>query len=496
MTQARAGGRHCGWALALGLTALASISGCSLIRQTASRFPAADIDAIYAEALTNPERNPVILIHGFTGAKIVRTADGATVWGAFFTDGAPLPSTPEGLRSIALDIDGLPDPVRPQDLLHIDDDSHASEFLERARAGVLVTDFEYGVYAAMVAMVERAGYAPCRGVGEPAPVSDMPACFTFFYDWRQDNVGNAIALGRFIDEASRQLEAAGGDDDNEPIRFDILAHSMGGLITRYFLRFGARDVLSEAESSITWAGAEHISRAILIATPNFGAMEALQELITGVKYPVVRYEQTLLATCVSLYQMLPRERHELWLDPGGQPTPFEFMSAEIWQRNGWGPFSPKQARHLEVLFPGVMSADERSDRMAAFMGAAFERARRFMEAIDRHPETPPPVPLILFAADATPTLARAEVSTSKNGQTVLRFGDGKRLNSPGDGRVTRASALADERIGGGPSGWLRSPIPWAQTIFLTDAHMSMLGNPTFQNNLLHLLLERKPEEGR
>jgi hypothetical protein len=104
--------------------------------------------------------------------------------------------------------------------------------------------------------------------------------------------------------------------------------------------------------------------------------------------------------------------------------------------------------------------------------------------------------MILFAADATPTLARAEVSTSKNGQTVLRFGDGKRLNSPGDGRVTRASALADERIAGGPSGWLRSPIPWAQAIFLTDAHMSVLGNPTFQNNLLHLLLERPPEIAR
>jgi len=29
-------------------------------------------------------------------------------------------------------------------------------------------------------------------------------------------------------------------------------------------------------------------------------------------------------------------------------------------------------------------------------------------------------------------------------------------------------------------------------LFLTDTHASMLGNPTFQNNLLHLLLETPP----
>jgi len=489
-----------GWRrIALAVTALALVSGCSLIRHQASRFPAADIDAIYAEGSTNPERNPVILIHGFTGAKIVRNSDGATVWGAFFTDGAPLPSKPEGLRAVALDIDGLPAPVRSQDLIHVEDDSHATALLEKGRAGAVGVNIEYGVYAAMVEMVEGAGYAPCRAADQAAPALDAPACFTFFYDWRQDNVGNAIALGRFIKQAHRQVAAAriaNGSDTGEPVHFDILAHSMGGLITRYFLRYGARDVLSDAEPPITWEGAEHISRAILIATPNFGTMVALRELITGVKYPVIKYEQTLLATCVSLYQMLPREHHHLWIDGGGRPTSFEFMSADIWRSNGWGPFAPKQDRHLQVLFPEAASMEERADRMEAFMDAAFERARRFMEVLDRYPDSLSPVPLILFAADASPTLARAGITTSTNGQIGLRFGDGKQLNSPGDGRVTRASALADERIAGGPSGWLRTPIPWAQTLFLTDSHMSMLGNPTFQNNLLHLLLERRPPKDR
>jgi len=480
----------------VGLALVITLNGCSLVRQQASRYPAADVERIYATARANPERNPVILIHGFTGAKIVRTADGATVWGALFTEDAPLPSSPDGLRAVALDIDGLASPIRSDDLLRIPDDSHASELLEKAHAGAVVAKVSFGIYADMVKMVESAGYAPCRHVDQPAESSASPACFTFFYDWRQDNVGNAIALGRFVDEAKRQVAAIRRDNGirgTDPVRFDILAHSMGGLITRYYLRYGPRDVLGDVNSAITWAGAENISRAILIATPNFGAMQALKELITGVKYPVVRYEQSLLATYVSLYQMLPREGHRLWFDATGELLPYSYMRADLWQSQQWGPFEDKQDRYLEVLFPDAKTRAERMARMAEFMDAAFERGRRFMAALDRHPETPAAIPLILFAADASPTLERAVIAEDKNGRVVLQFKPGKKLNAPGDGRVTRASALADERAVGDRRGWLSSPIPWAQTFFLTDSHTSMFGNPTFQNNLLHLLLDRPPE---
>ena len=478
------------------LVLAAALSGCTLIRSQASRYPAADVGAISERATPNPDRNPVILIHGFTGSKLVRTADGATVWGAFFTEDAPLPSTPEGLRAAALDIGDLPSPIRSRDLADIDDDSHASELLERAHAGAVVAKVSIGIYAKMVEMVERAGYGPCRHVNEPAAIAtDAPSCFTFFYDWRQDNVGNAIALGRFIEEARRQVEATRpetGPTPRKPIRFDIIAHSMGGLITRYYLRYGPLDVLADSESTVTWAGADDIGRAILIATPNFGAMEALKELITGVKYPVVRYEQALLATNVSLYQMLPREHHQLWIDPDGNHTGLEYMSADFWRRNEWGPFAPKQDRHLEVLFPDAGTKDLRAARMAEFMDAAFDRGRRFMEALDRHPETPPPVPLILFAADASSTLTMAAVTRSKKDLLVLSFKDKRALHSPGDGRVPRFSVLADERTAIGGRGWLQSPISWSQAIFLTDAHSLIFGNPTFQNNLLHVLLDGPP----
>ena len=52
--------------------------------------------------------------------------------------------------------------------------------------------------------------------------------------------------------------------------------------------------------------------------------------------------------------------------------------------------------------------------------------------------------------------------------------------------------MADERLFGVASGFVSSPIPWDRQVFLTDMHMSFLGNPTFQNNLLHILLEEAP----
>ena len=191
------------------LALVAALSGCTLIRSQASRYPAADVGAIYARATPNPDRNPVILIHGFTGSKLVRTADGATVWGAFFTEDAPLPSTPEGLRAVALDIGDLPSPIRSRDLADIDDDSHASALLERAHAGAVVAKVSIGIYAKMVEMVEQAGYGPCRHVDEPAIATDTPACFTFFYDWRQDNVGNAIINGEAKDNQKAYKKLVG-----------------------------------------------------------------------------------------------------------------------------------------------------------------------------------------------------------------------------------------------------------------------------------------------
>ena len=69
-------------------------------------------------------------------------------------------------------------------------------------------------------------------------------------------------------------------------------------------------------------------------------------------------------------------------------------------------------------------------------------------------------------------------------------------SSVSHGTVTRASAQGDERLEGSGDGPLTTPVPWSWTVFLSARHKSLLGNPTFQNNLLHILVERPPNRSR
>ena len=470
--------------------------GCSAYRQVASQYPKSDIATIYENALPNTERNPVVLIHGFAGATLRRVEDEATVWGAFFTKDSLLPSKPEGLRAFALDIDHLPRPLSQEDLLAIADDTRAVELLARVKADAKVADINVEIYGSLVELMEESGYGTCQGA--PSAIADLeaPPCLTFYYDWRQDNVGNAIRLGRFLDQARGRIEglrAETGDRPDEKVYFDLIAHSMGGLLARYFLRYGAADVLGEEEPPITWAGARHVDRLILISTPNFGAMKVMRELVEGRHYPVVKFEPSMVNTFVSAYQMLPRPNHAVWLDEQGNLLKENLLSATFWEENGWGAFAPGQDKYLAWVFPDETSSEVRRQRMFEFMTAAFDRAHRFNRVMDRRPEESCPTELTLFAADVQPTMARA-ILTEKEGNKTLRFDNTKtlKLKAPGDRSVTRASSVADERLLGKATGFATSPIPWNRKVFLTDMHRTLLGNPTFQNNLLHILLETPP----
>jgi hypothetical protein len=82
------------------------------------------------------------------------------------------------------------------------------------------------------------------------------------------------------------------------------------------------------------------------------------------------------------------------------------------------------------------------------------------------------------------TLATA---TIRNSSTKL---SPRRLR-PGDGTVTRSSALMDERETGEWSRRVQSPIHWASVLFLPSDHLGMTSDPTFTDNILYTLLEAR-----
>jgi len=73
---------------------------------------------------------------------------------------------------------------------------------------------------------------------------------------RRDNVENAQRLAAFIEARRGELKieylTRYGIEDAD-IKFDIVAHSMGGLLTRYFMRYGDADL--PEDGSLRWLSA-------------------------------------------------------------------------------------------------------------------------------------------------------------------------------------------------------------------------------------------------
>ena len=479
------------------LLALLALAGCTAVQQELSRRPRPDIPELYRESVNNDDRNPVILVLGMGGSVLSRQSDGKIVWGELFSDDVLDISSPVGLRALVLDLWQLPRHIDQRQLATLQDDVVATRPLGRLRADALVTDVELNVYASLLALLGAHGYTE----DDPeSPVYDQSttSCFIFAYDWRLDNVANAQALGRFIARARLRVEEQRRQHGlpARQVRFDVVAHSMGGLIARYYLRYGSRDVLDAPESAaITWEGARDIDRLVLVAPPNFGSMVMLQRLVTGRRLaPLLpKVEPVMLASMVSPYQMLPRPGTRWLVNAAGLPVDLDLLSAKTWEANDWGPFAADQDPYLQWIFPSEPDRQGRRQRLMAFMDAALERGRRFATALDRRPERPCPAVLTLFAGDARPTLQRALVAPKGTKLELLFEGPPElELTAPGDGRVTRASALADLRSLGAPGPWLRSPIPWSHAMFINDSHLGLTKNPNFQNNLLHQLLELPP----
>ena len=220
------------------------------------------IAELYSEAAKREARNPVIVIHGVLGARLAQRSTGKTVWGAFTRDGVD-PNSAAGARAIGL-------PLEPSLSAETYDpeveDVYAAGPLEALELDVLFSVVSVEVYAGIIRTLGAGGYTDnvVADPLSPAYSEDHYSCFSFFYDWRRDNVENAIRLGHFIEERRaeiaskateriRLLRAAGTPPElaeadeleawlGSGYRFDIVAHSMGGLVARYYLRYGTEDL--------------------------------------------------------------------------------------------------------------------------------------------------------------------------------------------------------------------------------------------------------------
>ena len=448
---------------------------------TTSLVPAPDLGGIYNRAAqsTDARRNPIIVIPGVLGTRLRDASSGRTVWGSFVGTYAD-PRRGNGAELVAL-------PMRRGAALHeLKDEVEPDGVLESVRVSLLGLPIEQHAYLSILRTLGAGGYRD-QQLGEAGAIDygeEHFTCFQFAYDWRRDNVENARRLHEFIlaKKAYVEAELSRRYGIERDVRFDLVAHSMGGLLARYYLRYGGADLPEQGDPEITWAGARHVARLVMVGTPNAGSLGALSDLVVGSQlHPILpRYPPAVVGTMPAIYQLLPRDRHAAVVDDAGQPV--ELYSVESWERFGWGLLGPGAGGLLEQWMPETPDRAARQAIAREHVERSLRRAQRFHSALDA-PATPPPgTTLHLFSGDAvaTPAVMRAEVDGSL---TRVEWG-------PGDGQVLRSSAVMDERLAS--SEWrpgVVTPIDWHAVTFVFSDHLGMTRDPSFTDNLLWQLLE-------
>jgi pimeloyl-ACP methyl ester carboxylesterase len=433
----------------------------------------------------DPDRNPIIVIPGVLGSKLVDTDSGIIAWGEIGR-GLENPKKDEEIRRIALPIH---EGKTFQDLR---DNVIAESALESIKLTIYGVTVEKNAYGNILASLGVGGFIN-ENYGETKTIDYGDRHYTSFqfaYDWRRDLVEAAKQLHEYILEKRTYVQneiAKRHGLENKDVKFNIIAHSMGGLVARYYLRYGAADLPDDGSlPPLTWAGSRFVEQVVLIGTPNAGSIDGFRNLVEG-KYLVLglpSFDAAILGTMPALYQLLPRARHGHVVSDS--ETNQEFMDPYdpvLWKQMGWGLANPELDSTLQVLLPEVKDKETRIKIALNHQRKSLMRAKAFAQALDIPAVTPSGLSINLIAGDAVDTTDVIKVNTETGELKNYKTG-------PGDGKVLRSSALMDERAGSNVKGRLKTPVHWANVLFLFSDHLGLTTDPVFTDNILYMLLEQ------
>jgi pimeloyl-ACP methyl ester carboxylesterase len=345
-------------------------------------------------------------------------------------------------------------------------------------------------YGSITRTLEHAGRYTRARPGEPQKRGSR-AYYVFLYDWRQDNVISAQQLHRFIEQIRQ-------DYSNPQLKVDLIAHSMGGLIARYFLRYGNSDELTDNDFEVNPGGVDRVRRVILLGTPNLGSVQALHAFIVGKKIGFRRLPPEALASMPSVYQTFPHALNDWIITAQGWPLNRDLFDIEIWRRFQWSIFAPEIRQRMIAQAESPELGRENLAVLEQYFEIQLERARRFVWSLTV------PVPkdsynLIVFGGDCDLTPARLLVE-EVDGISEIRLWPREishplagvdydaLMLEPGDGVVTKASLLAREALDSSVTRHRYIDFPLNYALLLCEKHDALTGNKTFQDNLLHALL--------
>lgn len=453
-----------------------------------------DIERLYKDVSLADQinRNPVVVVPGMMGSQLRSLQQDRLVWGIspdVAGDEDELRQK-EKMLSMALPL------KRGASLLKLSDDIVSAGPMDRRITNFAEQGRSYDIYTHMMDIIESVGY---RDVGRAkAGVTNSKGnyftSFQFDYDWRRDIVESARALDQYLHFLKDTIEEEIQDRHSEfrDIKFNLVAYGMGGLVVRYYLRYGAQDISIDGTLPVlNWGGADIVENVVFLETPNAGTLQSLEWLLKGYQNtaPDVSYPPAVLGTMPAFYQMMPRYRHARIVDDGGRSV--DLTNALIWKDYGWGLLSPEQDVYLQQLLPDVADREERYDIALEHLRKSLLRARHLHQALDIPAKAPDSLHMSMFLADGLNTVDQMLLEVSGNLKALK--------TAPGNGYITRASALMDERqsiyeTSRDRQARFLSPIDWDQTIFVQDNPVSMMANATFVDNFLFSLMEAPQDQ--
>jgi len=456
------------------------------------------------DAAAQTGKNPVIVIPGLEGTEILQK-DGSHAWFSIHRGSGDDLRLPVQSPVLSRNRDSL----RPGDIIRKVDVK-------------LLPDIE--VYQGVVDALESKGYTEASWSNPKA----YDSFYVFPYDWRRDNVENAQLLMQRILAVKSRLR-------RPQLKFDIIAHSMGGLIARYAAMYGSAD-LGAGDPVPTWAGAAHINKLMMFGTPNQGAFAAFNALLNGEpiiasrKLPFIDdFRAEDVFTEPSVYQLLPHQSTARFLDDELKPMSVDIYDPNTWYKYKWGAISDpkflsklKDAPALARTDPDIKpkpftkgNADDRlisqttSSQAKAYFTAALLRAKRFAAALDAVSRKQP-IPIYIYGGNCAQTMDGAIIlKGEKNGQweTVIDARDVKTaggramkkdevraaIYSLGDGRVTQQSLLdaskppeANAKI-----EFFGQSYPVTSSFFTCGSHTKLFLEKPIQDSFLSALVVTK-----
>ena len=260
--------------------------------------------------------------------------------------------------------------------------------------------------------------------------SAVASLFVLYYDWRRDLAENACVLA---DRIARIRAATGA------ARIHLVAHSYGGVVARYYLRYGGRDIVHDRDcpaidgtraAAVNAPGAQFIDRTVLLGAPLHGSLLAFRALLEdfnlfgfislGLRDAVF----TMPLTWELLPQADPDGRVPLLAgvnDDGRVPL----YALRTWVDRGWilgGGQDPERLRFVETM---------------------LARSLALQKSMAGHNPKEEAVPRLVIGGECRPTPTRA-LATANGVQFLARGQTDHPLFSeataPGDGVVTAESA--------------------------------------------------------